>query len=156
VVSRWQRTWTKAGSEGMPAHVTLLVPFADSSIVTERVEAVRAALSPFSPFECTFEEVAYFEQPRRYLYLRPEPREILVAMTEALIERFPEFPPYDGEVTGIVPHLSVAASDDEAPLRGIGAELAEVLPIRASVRDVTIVEHVSGVGWREHTSIPLG
>jgi 2'-5' RNA ligase len=156
VVSRRQRGWTAAGAEGMPAHVTLLIPFADSTVVDERLADVREALRPFRPFECTFEEVAYFERPRRYVYLRPEPREILVAMIEALVARFPEFPPYDGEVEGIVPHLSVAAADDEAALRAIGAELEPALPIRAQVREVSVVEHVQGAGWREHTSLPLG
>ena len=140
----------------MPAHITLLIPFAEAHVVPERLEDVRAALAPFQPFECAFSEVAYFEQPRHYVYLRPEPREILVAMIESLIARFPEFPPYESAVSGIVPHLSVASADEEEPLRAIGAELKEALPIRAQVRDVTIVEHVARVGWREHTSLPLG
>jgi 2'-5' RNA ligase len=139
----------------MPAHVTLLFPFADSTVVADRVDDVRDALAPFPPFECTFGEVAYFDRPRRYVYLRPEPREILVAMIESLIARFPEFRPYDGEVSGIVPHLSVASSDDEAALHAIGGELAQALPIRAHVRDVAIFEHVGGRRWCEHTSLSL-
>jgi hypothetical protein len=29
-VGRWQRQHTRAGADGMPPHVTLLIPFADS------------------------------------------------------------------------------------------------------------------------------
>ena len=78
-------------------------------------------------------------------------------MIDSVVAVFPEFPWNGGEVTSIVPHLTVARKDDDAELlRAIEGELTTALPIRARIDTATIVEHVSGAGWREHTSLPLG
>ena len=55
VVSRWQRTLTQAGRNGLAAHITLLY-VADSLSVADRLDEVRRALAPFAPFECTLGE----------------------------------------------------------------------------------------------------
>ena len=157
VVSRWQRTLTQAGRNGLAAHITLLYPFADSVSVADRLDDLRRALAPFAPFECTFRDTAYFERPGGILYLRPEPRDILVAMIDSVVAVFPEFPAHGGDVSSIVPHLTVARKDDDAELlRAIEEELTTALPIQARIDTATIVEHVSGAGWREHLSLPLG
>ena len=74
---------------GVPAHVTLLFPFGDDADGLEELFAAAA------PFDFSLARTARFaEQP--ILYLAPEPAEAFVRLIEALIARYPEFPPYGG------------------------------------------------------------
>jgi 2'-5' RNA ligase len=146
-------THTRSGREGLPPHVTLLIPFADSESVplTQAQELIGA----FEPFEFELSEVRRFAARDTVLWLAPEPAVAFVAMTEALVRAFPEFRPYDGAFAEIVPHLTVAIGRDPALLDGIERDLAPTLPISARADAASIVEHVDG-RWRTHTTMPLG
>ena len=87
------------------------------------------------------------------LYLRPEPEEPFVALTEALVEAFPAFLPYGGEFEEIVPHATVAEGDEEL-LAGLAQDLIARLPVKARVERVWVVENAPS-GWRRHTAFPL-
>jgi hypothetical protein len=74
-------------------------------------------------------------------------------MTEALESAFPAFPPYAGAFDEIVPHVTVAQTDDEV-LAAIERELVSQLPVRARVERGWLVENTPA-GWRRHTAFPL-
>jgi 2'-5' RNA ligase len=150
LIGAWRRRYTADGPRGMPPHVTLIGPFAQTDEVGNRLEGVARVLGAFAPFETTFRETARFP---RLLYLRPEPAECFVAMTQALADAFPEFPPYAGAFEEIVPHATVAESEEEV-LAGIERELRTQLPVRARVERVWLVEN-SPAGWRRHTGFAL-
>lgn len=147
LIGGWRRRYTGDGARGMPPHVTLIIPFADSSELNERLEAAGRVLGDFAPFEFALRETARFPE---LLYLRPQPAEPFIAMTEALTDAFPEFPPYGGEFDEIVPHVTVAESDDEV-LVAIDEELVAQLPVRARVERAWLVENTPA-GWRRHTA----
>ena len=134
----------------MPPHVTLVVPFADSSQVDGLLGRLSKLLASFAPFETALAETARF---RGLLYLNPEPRESFIEMTEALAEAFPEFPPYGGEFDEVVPHVTVAQADDQV-LAAAERELAPQLPVMTRVERVWLVEDAPD-GWRRHTAFPL-
>jgi 2'-5' RNA ligase len=150
LIGDWRRHYTGDGARGMPPHVTLIYPFADSSAVDERLEAVGRVLEDFAPFEIALRETARFPE---VLYLQPQPAEPFVAMTEALADAVPEFPPYGGEFDAIVPHATVAQSDDET-LTAIESELVAQLPVQARIERAWLVENAPA-GWRRHTAFPL-
>jgi 2'-5' RNA ligase len=150
LIGGWRRRYTGDGARGMPPHVTLIIPFADSSEVEERLEGVGRVLGDFAPFGVALLETARFPE---LLYLRPEPAEPFVAMTEALADAFPEFPPYGGDFDEILPHVTVAQSEDEV-LATIDEELAAQLPVRARVERAWLVENAPD-GWRRHTAFAL-
>jgi 2'-5' RNA ligase len=150
LLGAWQRLYTPSGARGLPAHVTLTVPFADSSAIDERLPVLASTFAAFAPFEAELRALARFP---RTLYVEPEPAESFVALVEALLRAFPEFPPYGGEVDEIVPHVTVAQGDD-ALLDAIENELRPVLPVRARVERVWLVEDAAD-GWRRHTAFPL-
>ncbi|MFI0716367.1 2'-5' RNA ligase family protein [Streptomyces inhibens] len=52
----------------------------------------------------------------RVLYLVPEPDAELRRLTEVIADQWPEAPPYGGQFTEIVPHLTVADGQDDAVL----------------------------------------
>jgi 2'-5' RNA ligase len=146
-------THTRSGREGLGPHVTLLIPFADSG--SAPLEAARAVLGRFEPFDFELAEVRRFAARDTVLWLAPEPADPFVAVTQALVSAFPEFRPYDGAFAEIVPHLTVAIGRDATVLDGIERDLAPGLPIGARAEAATIVEHVDG-RWRPLSTIPLG
>jgi 2'-5' RNA ligase len=150
LIGGWRRRYTGDGARGMPPHVTLIIPFADSSEVDQRLDAVGRVLADFAPFEMALRETARFPE---LLYVRPEPAEPFVAMTEALMDAFPEFPPYRGEFDEIVPHATVAQSDDET-LAAIERELVPQLPAQIGIERAWLVENAPA-GWRRHTAFPF-
>jgi len=151
-----RRRHTNDGTEGMPAHITLLYPFTDSELLeSERIEQIRGALASFAPFDGELSRIGRFERPLgTVLWLAPGLAAPFISMTEALATEFPEHPPYGGEFGSIVPHLTVAVSDDQDMLARIQAGLAPDLPIQIRVEEVALYEN-TGAGWKRRTTIPL-
>ena len=145
-----RRGYTGDGARGMPPHVTLIFPFADSSDLGPRMSVLAAVLGAFAPFELAFSDTARFPG---LLYVRPEPAQPFVAMTEALAAAFPDFPPYGGEFAEVVPHVTVAEANENI-LAALENELAPRLPVQARVERAWLVENTTA-GWRRHTAFPL-
>ena len=148
------RRHTRAGREGMPPHVTLLLPFADSAALP--LADVRTLLGGFEPFEFELVEARRFEPSTgTVLWLAPEPAAPFVELTEALVDAFPAHRPYGGAFDDIVPHLTVADSRDRDLIERIDRDVGRALPIAARADAATIVECRDG-RWQPHTTIPLG
>jgi 2'-5' RNA ligase len=148
-----RRRHTLDGAQGMPPHVTLLIPFADTDDVP--VDEVRAVIGDVEPFDFELTETRRFESAdEAVVWLAPVPAEPFVALTEALVRAFPEYQPYGGEFADVVPHLTVAATRDRRVLDAIEREVAAALPIHAQARAISIVQEVDG-RWLPHTTIPL-
>ena len=153
VVGGLCRAHTKAGREGMPPHVTLLIPFADSDALP--LAEVRDVLEAFAPFDFALTESRRFEPPSGpILWLAPDPATPFVELTEALVRAFPDYPPYGGAFDQIVPHLSVAATRDSRLPQRIERELAPALPIAATADAATIVTRRNG-RWEPHSTVPF-
>lgn len=146
----WRRRFTGDGPRGMPPHVTLVFPFADSAEADDLLEPLGRVFADFAAFELVLRQTARFPG---LLFLRPEPAETFVAITEALVRAFPDFPPYRGEFAEIVPHVTVAQGDDEV-LAATERQLEQQLPVRSRVERAWLVEDTAG-GWRRHTAFPL-
>jgi len=151
LIGPWRYRYTGDGPRGMPPHVTLIFPFADTDEIGNRREGVARVLGAFAPFEITFRKTARFP---KLLYLPPEPADGLIAMTEALADAFPEFPPYGGRFDEVVPHVTVAESEEDEVLAGIERELVTQLPVKARVRRAWLVEK-EAVGWSRRVPFPL-
>ena len=120
----------------LPPHVTVLVPCpADIGAITE-------VLAPFGAFDVAFPELERFPD---VLWLAPDPPERFVAMTEAMVERFPEFPPYGGIHDRIVPHLTVA----QAQLDETATLVEPLLPLQSRTETVVLYEHAYADHWHE-------
>lgn len=127
----------------LPAHVTVLWPAPGDALAIARV------LEPFDPFDVTFPRLDRFPG---VLWLAPEPAEPFVAMTEAMVARFPDWLPYGGVYSSIIPHLTVAQSqlDETATL------LEPLLPIASRAESVVLYESADGRHWHEHATFDLG
>lgn len=140
---------------GVPAHITVLFPFISPDLITNNdLARTTATFQRFRPFEFKLERVGRFPES---LYLVPEPSEPFISLTKAIAREFPEYPPYGGKFTEIVPHLTVA--NRSAELSTIAEkELSEIMkelgPIHAVCNVVELYENSSG-HWRWAQSFPL-
>lgn len=145
-----RRTHTGDGADGMPPHVTLIYPFTDdSALVAGRIGEVREVLGGFSAFSFQLAEVLQFDNlpDESHVWLAPQPAHPFVNMIQALESAFPEHPSFGGEYSTIVPHLTVASSQDAMVLRNIERELVDRLPINAVASKALIMEYAEGQ-WR--------
>lgn len=140
---------------GAPAHITMLAPFMPPEKVTAQVlSAAAKALKASQPFTFALAEVGRWPETA---YLLPEPAAPFIAMTKALAQAFPDYPPYGGQYSGIVPHLTVAHGSanhaDEAE-KALRAALARHGPITSVCKSVDLYENSSGM-WRFAHAIVL-
>lgn len=141
---------------GVPAHITVLFPFISPDLITDNdLARTTETFQRFRSFEFRLEQAGRFPES---LYLVPEPDEPFILLTEAIAREFPEYPPYGGKFTEIVPHLTVA--NRSAELSAIAeTELSEIMkelgPIHAVCNIVELYENSSG-HWKWAQSFPLG
>ena len=139
---------------GIPLHVTLLVPFAPPDRLDE--SELEAFFARYEPFTLTLTGLATFP---RVVYAVPEPRERLLAMMRAVFDRYPGYPPYEGEVDEPEPHatlteLEVDESLEEA-LASIRARTESLFPLTCDIRDVALLEQYECDRWRERRRFAL-
>jgi hypothetical protein len=91
------------------------------------------------------------------LHLLPAPAEPFVALTKAVWEAFPAFPPYEGRYADIVPHLSVAQGGtellDEAEL--LLRSRVPTIGISAACTEISLIAN-TGTTWQEVARFRLG
>ena len=139
---RLQHDWSAA--RGVPAHITILFPFADAAAVDE--DALAQLFGRFPAFDFTLDRIERFDTG--IVWLHPEPSFRFVDLTAAIAERWPEHPPYEGEFDEAIPHLTVS----ETPI-----DFQPALPIAARAHEVTLIEEDESTGrWSRRRSFPLG
>ena len=138
---------------GVPAHVTVLFPFVPAERVGGAEERLAEVLRGHAAFDAVFERTARFPD---VLYLEPEPAAAFSALTETVAGAWPEHPPYEGEHEIVIPHLTVAESEDGGLLDRIAAEVEPRLPLRTRVAAATLIVEDESGQWREHSRLPLG
>lgn len=133
----------------VPAHITVLVPFMEPALITPEVlDRARRVLDRTPAFAFSLGKVGRFPETA---YLAPEPAAPFIEMTLALVEAFPDFPPYAGEHQGVIPHLSVAhgnALDADAAAAELQTGLLASGPVHATCTEVTLIENSSG-RWQD-------
>lgn len=140
VVDPWrERTCVDKPSLGIPAHITLLFPFVPAELVDDRVLADLRSLFAATPaFEFAMRRTARFPDT---LYLAPEPAEPFVRLTEEIVRRFPDYPPYEGAFDTVVPHVTVAHGEPEL-LDEAHADVRRALPLRSVASEAILLEEL--------------
>ncbi|HEU5214633.1 MAG TPA: 2'-5' RNA ligase family protein [Gaiellaceae bacterium] len=146
VVEPWlERSTGSKPSGGVPAHVTLLAPCPDDA------EAIADVLDGTRAFAVEFPQLRRFAATST-LYLAPEPAQPFVALTEALVARFPDWPPYGGIHDAVVPHMTVTQGParDEAE-----AALAPALPLRGRACEAVLLVEVEPGRFEQAARFPF-
>jgi hypothetical protein len=127
---------------GVPAHITILYPFAPADTVDEA--SIASMLEPYAAFPFELASVEHFDDDVTFLAPRPtRPFDDLIA---AAIARWPEYPPYGGTIDSVIPHLTIGTSRLEVTI---------ALPIACVARAVTLLEEGEDGRWRPRREFAL-
>ena len=136
--------WSAA--QGVPAHITILYPFIPPHEITPKtLTELRECFTHYAAFEFTLPQLRRFPQ---VLYLAPVPAEPFKVLTRAMVERYPDYPPYGGEFAEVTPHLTLVDSGEPDRLDAIEREFLSrhggQLPLQAFAHEVQLIENTSG------------
>jgi len=152
LVEDFRQRFDPAVGRRIPAHVTVVFPFAGPDAVD--VAAARRLYAAASPFRF---ELARVERFPEHVWLAPEPSDPFVDLTSRTVARFPDFPPYGGVFDEVVPHLTIASGEAvEAAEAAARSELGPHLPIAARATEVTLLEEQRDLTWATGAAFPLG
>jgi hypothetical protein len=148
-----RRRWDRTAQAGGGAHVTILYPFLPCGALGPADRAELAAIAGKTPaFEVSFERVLRFAD---LVWIEPEPADAFVALTAAVVERWPDHPPYSGAFESVIPHLTLVESET-APLEAIEEAAVRVAPfVRRAQRLELWCQDAAG-RWRPRWRIPFG
>ena len=139
---------SKAARDGVPAHVTVLVPFVPPAQIDEAVrDELRGLFAEVPAFEFTLRRANRWEPG--ILWLAPEPDEPFRGLTRVVTDRWPEYPPYGGEHPENIPHLTVTHDVSPADVEGAEEALRSMLPIRAYADNVGLWTEDETGRWSE-------
>lgn len=138
---------------GIPAHVTVLVPFLPLARIDDEARAALQEIAAgVEPFEVRFARTGRFPT---VLYFDPEPADVFRGLTEAITNRWPELKPYAGAHKEPIPHLTITTSRRRSLLKRVATAVEPLLPMSARV-DSWQLYRFDGRRWTELASFPLG
>ena len=106
LVSEWRAKHDWSAQRGVPAHITILYPFAPTERVDkELLDGLRQLFARRPAFSFRLPRVARFPA---VAWLAPEPAEPFKALIELVAAEYPDYPPYEGIHDEVIPHLTVA------------------------------------------------
>ena len=152
-LARLRARFDWAAGVGVPPHVTIIFPFLPAELLGPDARHTLAEVAARQrPFDVRFARVERFPT---VVYLAPEPSASFTRLTEAVVERFPDYPPYGGEFEEVIPHLTVTESAD-APYEEIADAAKAHLPFTHRVSRLEVLVEGGEGRWHGHWRIPLG
>lgn len=128
------------------AHITLVAPFGPASRFDEDVVGqLREFFATVVPFD--FSLTAVREFPDGVTYLAPEPVEPFRKLTEAIVDLFPDYPPYEGAFDDVIPHCTIESERRDAA--------AVALPIGERATRAHIVYARTENDWQWIATLPF-
>lgn len=157
-VSAHRRALDAAAALGVPAHVTVIFPFAVPAALTrDDDDRLASAIRSVPRFECSFSSIGWFGQD--CAWLRPDDDRPFRALTLAVWAAFPDHPPYGGAFDDLVPHLTIGERrlGTLQDLHRATTEVMSHLPISQHVSEVVLVAGTEAVNsWSVVRRFPLG
>jgi 2'-5' RNA ligase len=154
-VARHRARFDPAAGWGVPAHVTVLYPFAPpAALDADTLDRLAAAVAGVPRFTASWEDTGWFGE--EVLWLAPRPTGRFRALTAAVTRAFPEYPPYGGRHPDVVPHLTVGHGVEPDLLRDAERQVRDHLPIHMEVTAAALWSGTEAPGsWRHVASLPL-
>lgn len=153
-VAAWRERLDPQAALGVPAHLTVLFPFAAPDRLDDLLLSTLGRLvAAVASFEFRLTRTAWFGDT--VLWLAPEPATPFEQLTELLSGAFPAHPPYAGQFAEVVPHLTVGDRAPQDQLLDAERDLHRHLPIRAAARAVSLLVERPDRRWQRLASFPL-
>lgn len=154
VVGHVRRAHDPSARDGMPAHVTLLTPFVPVEAWSPSHAArLSAALAGTTPFLARFRRIGRFA--RTTVFLVPEPEIVFERLAKSVAAAFPEYPPYGGAFSAVLPHLTLAHGVPEATLDAVASAVDGHVDFEVRVSDVMLFSRDGRGRWIEGPRVPL-
>jgi 2'-5' RNA ligase len=151
-VSDWRAQYDWSAQRGVPAHITLLYPFAPTEKIDEQLLGdLRELFATHSAFSFDLPRVARWPE---VAWLAPDPDQPFRALTASIVALFPDYQPYEGVHADVIPHLTVAEGGVELQDR-VEAAVSGHLPIRARADDIALLVENDEGRWHEAHRFPL-
>jgi hypothetical protein len=156
VVAEHRRRLDSGAWLGVPAHVTVLYPFRPAHLIDADTIDGLASLCALQPaFDASFESVEWFGD--QVAYLAPTPDEPFHRLTEAVWRRWPDHPPYDGQIAEPIPHLTIGDRGRSDRLETAAVDIALQLPVQTRVTRIHLMSGTDEMGsWAEWAAFDLG
>lgn len=156
VVSPFRQKYDPSAPQGMPAHITINYPFqADIPSYPELYAKLDALFSKYPPIQFSLVSINQFPG---VLYLEPAPVYPFIDLIQSVATEFPESPPYKGEFSEAIPHLTVAQSDIGDEFKKIKSRFIEAsigdLPVQIKAKKISLMNNKSGI-WKLRKQFPL-
>ena len=149
-VDPFRRKLDPSKRQGMPAHITLLYPFAPRTRIDQStIDVLTDVFKSSNRFDFILSGVSWFDQ--HVLYMSPDPADPFAGLTTAIHNRFPEYPPYEGAFDTVIPHLTVAENATRWRMRRAATRLEAAPPICANASEV----HLMAVSSTTHRWVTL-
>lgn len=139
LVGEWRAVHDPKAATGVPAHITLVVPWIPpDEIGASHLEQLDRLLAGREPIEYLLSGVSWFGD--RVLWLAPSPAEPFKALTSLLAGYFGT-PPWRGEFDEVVPHLTVGMAGHACgqSLSDVEASLSAELPVKCRATEVDVM-----------------
>ena len=140
---------------GIPAHFTVLFPFMPPGMIDPAVLTELAHLfGTVSRFRFRLDRTEWFGDEVLWLATRdPGPFRTL---TQAVYRAYPAYPPFGGQYSDVVPHLTVGIGHLVADLRAAEESVRAHLPVDGHATAVTLMtEQSAGGRWTKAATFAL-
>ncbi len=148
------RLQSTVGENVIPAHITLLLPFAPPARLDGALERLADVCRELNPFEITLDRYGCFPTT---VFLEPSDPTPILHLFRRLTAAFPEYPPYAGEFGAeLRPHLTLVHSDDPAAIQRLVLPPVPSFTFKADHLDVYVGVSEAWASWTPRATIPLG
>lgn len=153
IVSHLRSLHDPAARFGVPAHITLLYPFLPPSRVMNEIDALVRLFAEVPGFEFSLAGVRRFPATA---YLHPDPPARFVQLTEMIARRWPEFQPYGGAFSTVIPHLTVADHVGADVLDAVERIVSSHLPLKCRATAAWLLCSDDQGFWSRSHIFPFG
>ncbi|NDL55649.1 2'-5' RNA ligase family protein [Phytoactinopolyspora mesophila] len=131
---------------GVPAHVTVLFPFVSPpQIDAEVLRRVAAVAATVSPFDYRLSTTAWFNHD--VVHLAPDNPAPFVDLTTRIHAAFPDYPPYGGQYSEPIPHLTIGHGGDLTTLSAAEKTVLAHPPVTGRAYRLTLMVEEPGGHW---------
>jgi len=147
-VSAWRSQLDPMAALGVPAHLTVLFPFVPPAGIDEATRTtLRELLSSVTTFDFSLVATRWFADT--VVWLAPDPDAPFRVLTQAVADAFPAYPPYGGQSTDHMPHLTIADRGPPEAMHAAEQQLQRALPIRSIAGSVTLLTELPTGRWNQ-------
>src|SRR3984957_1994155 len=151
-VARLRERLDASAPLGIPAHITVLFPFMPPGTIDPAVlDELAGLFAAVSRFGFRLDRTDWFGD--EVLWLGPDDPGPFRALTEPVHRAYPAYPPFEGQFSDVIPHLTVGHGHPVTDLRAAEESVRTRLPIDGFADAVTLVTQATAGGRWTRTAI---